>query len=82
MARPLWTDGRWWLDVADRTVRTAAQAALGALGTAVVLQDADWPVVASTAGFAAVACVLMSLAAPPRSAPRQDPNGRRYADTA
>lgn len=67
--RPAWTTGPFWIDVADRTVRTGAQAALGALGTAVVLQGADWPQVGSTAAFAAVACVLMSLAAPPRSAP-------------
>lgn len=67
--RPSWTTGPWWLDTADRAVRTAAQAALGALGTAVVLQGADWVQVGSTAAMAAVACVLMSLAAPAKSSP-------------
>lgn len=72
--RPAWATGAFWVDVADRSVRTAAQAALGAgVGAAATLGAIEWPLVASAAGVAAVACVLMSLATPARTAPEAAP---------
>lgn len=48
-----------------RAVRTAAQAALGAIGSAVVLDEVTWPVVAGTAALAAIVSALTSIAGLP-----------------
>ena len=59
-----WATGAFWGDAFERAVRTAAQAALGLIGTeAVGLLDVTWPVVGSAAGLAAVVSLLTSLAA-------------------
>lgn len=51
---------------ATRAVRTAAQAALGAIGTtAVGVVDVDWQGVASISAMAAVVSILTSIAFPP-----------------
>ncbi len=44
-----------------RALRTLAQAAIAAIGSAAVLQDVNWAVVASTAGLAAVLSILTSI---------------------
>ena len=45
-----------------RAVKTAAQAAVGVMGaSAGLIGDIDWLVIASSAGFAAILSVLMSL---------------------
>ena len=44
-----------------RALRTLAQAAIAAIGSAAMLQDVNWVVVASTAGLAAVLSILTSI---------------------
>lgn len=44
-----------------RALRTLAQAAIAAIGSAAVLQEVNWAVVASTAGLAAVLSILTSI---------------------
>lgn len=54
---------RFWVDVAERAVKTAAQAAASMLvGGQVGILDVDWPAVGAVAGMAAVASLLSSLA--------------------
>ena len=45
-----------------RALRTLAQAAAAAIGSAALLQEVDWAVVASTAALAAVLSLLTSIA--------------------
>lgn len=47
---------------AIRAVRTVAQAAIGAIGSASVFGAVDWKVVASTALLAGVLSILTSIA--------------------
>lgn len=59
-----WATGAFWGDAIERAVRTAAQAALGLVGTeAIGLLDVGWAVVGSAAGLAAVVSLLTSIAA-------------------
>lgn len=57
----------WAKAAAIRAVKTAAQAAIGAIGAATIMGAVDWPVVASTALLAAVVSVLTSLAGIPEA---------------
>lgn len=55
---------KFWAATAERAVRTAAQAAIGAIGTtAVVIGDVQWEIVAGTTGLATVLSVLTAVAA-------------------
>lgn len=45
-----------------RAVRTAAQSAIAAIGTTVLIQQVDWEVVLGTTGIATLLSVLTSLA--------------------
>lgn len=58
----MWT-ARYWKDLAERVVATAAQAAVGAWGTTAVIGDVDWRIVAGTAAAAAALAVIKALAA-------------------
>ena len=58
----------WAQAAAVRAIRTAAQAAIGAIGAATVIGAVDWRVVASTAALAAVLSLLMSVAGLPEVA--------------
>jgi hypothetical protein len=55
----------WWRAAAVRAVKTAAQAAIGLVGTAVVIHDVPWEVVVSGSLLAAMLSVLSSLAGLP-----------------
>ena len=58
-----------WAQAATvRAIKTAAQAAVGAIGAATVIGAVDWRVVASTAALAAVLSLLMSVAGLPETA--------------
>ena len=59
----IWS-GPFWASAAERAIRTAAQAALGALGVDLFVDVADinWRLVASIALLAALASVLTSVA--------------------
>lgn len=55
----------WWRAAGIRALKTVAQAALGAIGTAAFIGDVNWPAVASIAVMAGVLSLLMSLAGLP-----------------
>lgn len=55
----------WWRAAGIRALKTVAQAALGAIGTAAFLGEVNWLAVASMAAMAGVLSLLMSLAGLP-----------------
>lgn len=56
----------FWLDVADRAIRTAAQCLLALwAGDGINLLHVDWPASLSLAGTAAVLSVLTSIVSAP-----------------
>lgn len=55
----------WTRAALIRAARTVAQAALGAIGTAALIGEVNWPAVASMAAMAGVLSLLMSLAGLP-----------------
>ena len=55
----------WWSAALIRAIRTIAQAAIAAIGTAAVLGDVDWRYTASAALLAGVLSLLTSLAGLP-----------------
>lgn len=55
----------WWKAAGIRALKTVAQAALGAIGTAALIGEVNWPAVASMAAMAGVLSLLMSLAGLP-----------------
>ncbi|MFI6477345.1 holin [Nonomuraea sp. NPDC050663] len=59
-----WVTGSFWADTIERTVRTAAQAALATIGgNAIGLFDVDWATVGQISGLAAVVAVITAFAA-------------------
>lgn len=56
---------QWALAALVRSAKTAAQAALAAIGSAVVIQDVDWRVLAGTVALSFAASWLTSLAGVP-----------------
>lgn len=55
----------WALAALVRSVKTAAQAAVAAIGSAAVIQDVDWRVLAGTVALSFVLSWLTSLAGVP-----------------
>ena len=55
----------WIKAAAIRAIRTVAQAAIAAIGSAVVMSEVDWRVVISTALLAGIISILMSTAGLP-----------------
>lgn len=55
----------WWRAAGIRAIKTVAQAALGAIGTAALIGEVNWIAVASAAALAGVLSLLMSLAGLP-----------------
>ncbi len=55
----------WWKAAGIRALKTVAQAAIGVIGTSVLLSEVNWLIVASTAAMAGVLSLLMSLAGLP-----------------
>lgn len=55
----------WWKAAGIRAIKTVAQAAIGAIGGAVLFTEVNWLAVASTALLAGVISLLTSLAGLP-----------------
>lgn len=55
----------WWRASLVRCVRTIAQAAIAAIGTAAMFSEVNWLVVGSTALLAGVLSLLTSIAGLP-----------------
>ena len=65
-----------WLKAATiRAIKTAAQAAIGAIGAATVFSEVDWKVVGGTVVLATILSYLTSLAGLPEVTPKEDGNG-------
>lgn len=57
--------GAWFKAAGIRALRTCAQTAIATIGTAAMVSEVNWLVVASTAGLAGILSLLMSLAGLP-----------------
>ena len=53
---------RFFLAAGIRAIRTLAQTAIATIGTTALLEDVNWPVVASASVLAAILSILTSLA--------------------
>ena len=52
---------KYFKSLGIKVAKTMAQAALGVIGSSVLLSDVDWRVVASTIILAGITCVLMNI---------------------
>ena len=59
------TNKKWWIAALTRAIKTMAQTAVATIGTAAVLGEVNWTMVASAAVLAAVLSLLTSLAGLP-----------------
>lgn len=51
----------WWKAAGIRAIRTVAQTAVAAIGTAAILSEVNWIAVASASALAGILSLLMSL---------------------
>ena len=56
------TNKKWWMETAERAVKTVCQAALAMIPTAVFITAGDWKTVIGTAALAGVVSVITSIA--------------------
>lgn len=56
---------KWFKAAAVRAVKTVAQTAVAAIGTTALMQEVNWPLVASTALLAGILSLLTSVAGLP-----------------
>lgn len=56
---------KWFKAAGIRAIKTMAQAAVGMIGTSVVLEDVSWQVTASAAILAGILSMLTSVAGLP-----------------
>jgi hypothetical protein len=52
---------KYFKSLGIKVAKTMAQAALGVIGSSVLLTDVDWRVVASTIILSGITCVLMNI---------------------
>ncbi len=64
MAKNL-TSKSWWYAAGIRALKTIAQTAIATIGTAVVMSQVDWGMVASASALAGILSLLTSLAGLP-----------------
>ncbi len=55
------TKKEWWKAAGIRAIRTVAQTAVAAIGTAAILSEVNWIAVASASALAGILSLLMSL---------------------
>lgn len=55
----------WWKAAGIRALKTVAQTAAATIGTAAMIQDVNWLVVAATSALAGILSLLTSLAGLP-----------------
>ena len=67
------TSKAWWAAAGTRAIKTAAQAAIGAIGaSAAVIGQVNWEVVAGAAALAAVVSLLTSIEGLPEMSTETD----------
>lgn len=52
----------FWISAGIRAVRTVAQCAIATIGTTALIEDVNWPVVASASALAGILSILTSIA--------------------
>lgn len=56
---------KWWKAAGVRAIKTVAQTAVATIGTAAVMGEVNWPMVASASVLAGVLSLLTSVAGLP-----------------
>ena len=51
----------FWKNAGYRALRTFCQVAIASIGTTALIQEVNWPIVASTAGLSAIVSILTSI---------------------
>ena len=59
------TNPKWWAAAGIRALKTTCQTAVATIGTAAVMSQVDWKIVASASLLAGVLSLLTSLAGLP-----------------